>query len=660
MSNRSPYHAAALEYATFGWHVFPLEPTQIGVKNSGKRPLTDVTLGIYNGKDQATADATRIDEIWGKHPNANVGIACEPSKLVVLDVDVGDGKKGRESLAEFDKDLPETLTALTGGAGLHAVFRVDDGPSIQRINLRPGLDLIGKGYIVAAPSMHWTGKPYRWTVQKPPVKLPPVLRDAAGSRPESVQPIEKLERGHIQPGGRNIALFRLGATLRDSGIGKEALASALHWENQQRCMPPLADEELKLIIDSILKRVTPSRDVAAGAVINAEIQALYTPEPASLWINEVGAKEVVPMRFYPTGFDQLDIMIGGGVATRQVCGIIGPPSAGKSAFVNCIVEKLEPQLPVLLVSTELPREELFVRFAALTLGFPWRDGMKGLVPRETMQAAVAKMRIKLIGSDQIDRNDPLGQIRKEASDLREQTGIAPAIVVDYVQMLARAATDRHHGVGQLTMGLRIMSQDLDCPVIAVFSSRRDFYGGAALDKIREADDPTAYLAAAKESGDIEFDCATMLYLDVDKTFESTTKPARIAIARCRVGDIGFAGAMASLDIGRWKDDKTATTFMMSSTKQEAREMQSVERDSLRLLETVEKMPARPWRDIVLGCGLGNRRAAAARAKLIELNKLEVFRDHYYDTLHRKQVREILRVPRTTTPPIGVLAEEAPK
>lgn len=646
---KSPTHLAALEYATFGWHVFPIEPTQLGVKNSGKRPLTDASLGLVRGKYDATTDAARIDEIWSRYPNANVAIACEPSKLVVLDVDVSEDKKGRESLAEFDAHLPETLTALTGGAGLHAVFRTDDGELIQRLGLRPGLDLIGKGYIVAAPSLHWTGKQYRWTVQKPPAKLPSVLREAAGTRRESVQPIEKLERGHIQPGGRNVALYRLGATLRDSGIGKEALASALHWENQQRCMPPLADDELRLIIDSVLKRVTPSRDVAAGAVINAELKALFEPEPAAMWISEVAKKPRDPMRFYSTGFEQLDVLLGGGLATRQVCGVIGPPSAGKSAFVNCLVETLQQQIPVLHVSTELPREEVFVRYAALKLGFPWREGMKGLVPHETLEEATKALRIIIIGSDNIDRTDPLGQIRREASRLREQTGVPPGIIVDYVQMLARGSDDKHSKVGELTMGLRVLSQDLDCPLIAVFSSRRDFYGGEKVEKLREGDDPTAYLVAAKESGDIEFDCATLLYLDVDKNWEGMPKPGRIAIARCRVGDVGFVGVRAALDVGRWTQDASATAEFNRDIKGEERRASSLERDALRILELVDKMPGRQWREIRLASGMA-RKADIARARLVEMNKLEVIREVFYDTMQRRQTREIMKVIRNTAPP----------
>ena len=209
------------------------------------------------------------------------------------------------------------------------------------------------------------------------------------------------------------------------------------------------------------------------------------------------------------------------------------------------------------------------------------------------------------------------------------------------------------------MGLRVLSQDLDCPLIAVFSSRRDFYGGEKVEKLREGDDPTAYLVAAKESGDIEFDCATLLYLDVDKNWEGMPKPGRIAIARCRVGDVGFVGVRAALDVGRWTQDASATAEFNRDVKAEDRRASSLERDALRILELVEKMPGRQWREIRIASGM-TRKADVARARLIEMGKLEVVREVFYDTMQRRQTREIMKVIRNTaTPSVVPIVEVVP-
>jgi putative DNA primase/helicase len=104
---------AALEYARQGYAVLPLK---------GKLPLTT------HGYKDASRDVAQIAKWWGKHPNANIGIATgEPSGLLVLDIDNKNGKDGDKSLRELEKQygpLPKTLKAKTPSGGWHYVFRM--------------------------------------------------------------------------------------------------------------------------------------------------------------------------------------------------------------------------------------------------------------------------------------------------------------------------------------------------------------------------------------------------------------------------------------------------------------------------------------------------------------------------------------------------------
>ena len=64
---------AALEYASQGFHIFPLIPGE-------KSPLTK------NGFKDATTDPEQIRRWWSEHPDANLGLATGLlSRLVVLD-----------------------------------------------------------------------------------------------------------------------------------------------------------------------------------------------------------------------------------------------------------------------------------------------------------------------------------------------------------------------------------------------------------------------------------------------------------------------------------------------------------------------------------------------------------------------------------------------
>lgn len=622
---------AALSYAQRGWYVFPCQP-------GAKIPLGG------RGHLDASSDLEQVRQWWAAHPDANIGIAVAPSGLVVLDVDVAEGKPGRASLATIDGELPDTLTAITGRGGLHAVYtRPMDVPAARRIGIKPGLDLIGDGYIVAAPSVLTEGGQYRWNHLIEPVALPQVLRAAAAERPEAKK--VQLTGAPLPTGNRNNSLFRLGAALRDQGIGAEALARALDAENQQRCNPPLPNDELALIVNSVLTRVTPTRDVAAGAIVQQEIAQIFAPPTRSAWITDSILIKKPPMRFYATGFDHFDELTGGGLATRRVCGVVGPPSLGKSSLVNTIMRALQKHLPVLHVSTELPRDELQIRYAAMLGGFPFRDGLRGAVPHEALIAAVQGLRVKLIGSDDLDRDDPLTHIYNEAVAIRDQYGVAPAIAIDYVGLMARGTEENARGqIGKLTMRLRQMSQELDCIIVAVFTVSRAYYHGTKkYDEMCKTNDPSAFLAAAKDAGEIEYDCGTIVYTDVDRAPEGPTKPARLIIARCRDGETGFVGARAQLATGLWTGDPTALGAFTTEEREANRDKNDVEAACESLLDLIVKMPNRPWRELKTAVKGSWAAADAARARLLAEGKIEMASEVGYDTMHRPKKRDVLRL-----------------
>ncbi len=629
---RSPQHAAAREYAARGWHVFPLRP-------GAKEPST------ANGHHDATSDPARIDAWWDANPDYNVGISLAPSGLVVLDVDVGvkkDGtrKQGRESLAKIEHELTPTLLAETGRGGIHAVYSRPPGlaphRSIGIIEKESGLDLLGEGYIVAAPSfLAESQRYYQWTHLQAIAPLPAFLQTIATT--PRVQETVQLTGTPIPEGGRNNAMFRLGCALRDTGIGAEALARALDAENKQRFNPPLPDAELSVIVNSVLTTVQVRRDVALNAVVAEEIQAIFAPASRSEWIENVSKIPQPPVLFYSTGIAELDECMGGGFATRQVAGLIAPPSTGKSALVGNWLALLSQQRPVLHCSLELTRHELFVRYAALRMEFPWIDGIKGRVAQGSMADAVRGMRIKIFGGEDLDRNNPFVSIRAEAEKMAQECGIAPIVAIDYMQLMARGAgAETRSKVGDLSMQTRMMAQDLDTAVIAVLTTMRSSYSNKkGEEQMRAANDPTAYLGAAKESGDVEFDFATMLYLDVDKLTEGATKPGRIAVARCRVGHEGFVGIRARLDIGKFTGDPTALGEFASEERAAKRDEQSMDFAKEKLLEIIARMPNRPWRDIQAATaavrGVARTQVDRARDLLISegvLEKTQRFNEHH--------------------------------
>jgi hypothetical protein len=177
--------------------------------------------------------------------------------------------------------------------------------------------------------------------------------------------------------------------------------------------------------------------------------------------------------------------------------------------------------------------------------------------------------------------------------------------------------------------------------------------------MKATDDPTAFLGAAKESGDIEFDCATLMFLDVDKLHEGAEKPARIAVARCRVGDVGFVGIRAQLAIGKFEEDPKALVEMSAESRQQKREQYTSEKAAEVLIRAVRALPGRPWRDIqtaaTKGTGVNRGQIEDAKKSLIE-NGVLIEHDRYDITTGRKEQGHSYTVREEAAPP-GVIPKE---
>lgn len=158
---------SALALAARGVPVLPL---------AGKVPLAG--SGGVNG---ATTDPAMIREWERGNGLQSFGIATghpltDGGRLLVVDVDrakpgeVG-GLAAMTALREVGALVP-TVAVRTGGGGVHFYFRapVEDCPTIgQRVKVNGStlaIDWRGRGgYVVAPPSLHPSGRRYRWAAE---------------------------------------------------------------------------------------------------------------------------------------------------------------------------------------------------------------------------------------------------------------------------------------------------------------------------------------------------------------------------------------------------------------------------------------------------------------------------------------------------------------
>lgn len=213
MLDTATLREVALAAAARGWHVFPLRPND-------KRPAfpnhqADACTGrdprCRNGhtgwEARATTDPDRIRRGWSETPYG-VGIACGPSGLVVIDLDVRKpdqtppagcphpaahhGAEVFAALCEAASQPPpvETYTVTTGRGGTHLHFQHPTTGPAQRNTAGERGNGLGwlvdtrahGGYIVAAGSTV-AGRPYTVARDLPVADLPGWLAERLAPAP---------------------------------------------------------------------------------------------------------------------------------------------------------------------------------------------------------------------------------------------------------------------------------------------------------------------------------------------------------------------------------------------------------------------------------------------------------------------------------------------
>ncbi|MFQ5674049.1 MAG: bifunctional DNA primase/polymerase [Nitrospinales bacterium] len=251
----------ALEYAQRGWPVLSIHSVKdmrcsCGKENCsspGKHPRTS------NGLKDATTDPGIIRQWFAQWPNANIAIRTGPeSGLAVLDIDAKSfGHESIDALQREFGNLPDTLTAQTGGGGRHYFFRYPDcGFKNTAGKIAPGIDTRGDGgYVVVSPSIHASGRQYSWQDSEPGeielAEVPSWLLVKLSQKAETQKNAEGNGGGKIPQGGRNEALTRMAGKMRHDGFEQSAIEAALVEHNIGKCKPPLPGEEVKKIAASI-------------------------------------------------------------------------------------------------------------------------------------------------------------------------------------------------------------------------------------------------------------------------------------------------------------------------------------------------------------------------------------------------------------------------
>jgi len=211
------------------------------------------------------------------------------------------------------------------------------------------------------------------------------------------------------------------------------------------------------------------------------------------------------------GFPRLDEMLSGGLKPGSLNILAARPSMGKSALaINMAANVAATNKPVAIFSLEMSKNEIAKRFMSSSMNRPltkilYSRKMTADDKRE-INSAVEKLSDFPVYIDDNSDTNP-ATMKTKLTELSAKKESKPALViVDYLQLMSLPGNNksRNEVVTEISRSLKILAKEFEVPIIALSQLSR----GAA-----QRDDHTPQLSDLRDSGAIEQDADTVMFID---------------------------------------------------------------------------------------------------------------------------------------------------
>jgi replicative DNA helicase len=225
----------------------------------------------------------------------------------------------------------------------------------------------------------------------------------------------------------------------------------------------------------------------------------------------------------PTGFRDFD-NVTYGLQPGMFYLVAARPAMGKSSLALCMAHHIaKKSMPVVFFSLEMSSLELTNRMLSFDSGVDYRNILIGSLDKEQWQKVMGS-RENLTDIPLYIDDDPrltLSKIKAKSRKIKSSHGQLGAIFIDYLQLMSMDGKQesRQVEISEISRGLKILSKELGCPVVALSQLNR---------QLEYRQDKRPMLADLRESGSLEQDADVVAFLYRDEIYDPNTDDLGVA------------------------------------------------------------------------------------------------------------------------------------
>lgn len=501
------------------------------------RPRTKVPMVEWKRYQREAPLLDEVVEWWTEAPDANVALVLGHGCFAV-DLDGGEAAEALLHAAEIH--LPDDAPrSRTGSGGYHVILAGLCGDRVALFSTdghKPQVDIRGVGIIVAPPSIHPNGQPYAWQIPLRPVvelpaspgrlsarismREPDEAKASAGGTPTLGESWVVAALRGVGQGQRNDTCARLAGYYLGKHLDRETTIATLMSGYATRCVPPLAEREVRTVVESVARREASTSEVAQPVTVQHIAQVLADLE---------AMRRAGPLPVVPTGFSALDYYLNGGFAPGELIYLGARPGVGKTALgLQIAYAAARAEHPVLVISREMVNTALARRLISQVSRIPASDlKHTDRLARNIHHYEAVVQQLGALPIWMTDELVKLADLVALLGALPWASGRTPLVIVDYLQ-LVRAPADikeRRLQVEAVSQTLKTLALQYKLPLLCLSSLSRP---------PQASPDTPPTLASLRESGELEHDADVVLF--IHRKFQEPD--AKLIIAKNREGHLG--------------------------------------------------------------------------------------------------------------------------